>query len=44
MGKIPRGGDTMENAVSNIEVLDEGVENTDVAPACCGGGTGSART
>lgn len=33
----------MENAVSNIEVLDAGVENTDVVPACCSGGTGTTR-
>lgn len=26
-----------------IEVLDEGIENTEVLSVCCAGGTGTAR-
>jgi len=34
-----RGGDTMA-----IEVLDEGLENTEVVSGCCIGGASSARS
>lgn len=33
----------MENGVSEVEVLDEGTENTEMLSACCTGGTSSAR-
>jgi len=33
----------MENATSDVEVLDEGVELTEMVSACCPGGTTSAR-
>lgn len=34
----------MEKTVNELEVLDEGVENTEMVTACCTGGTGSSRS
>jgi putative radical SAM-modified peptide len=33
----------MENAMSEVEVLAEGEENSEMVNACCVGGTGNAR-
>lgn len=33
----------MENAVNELEVLDEEAENTDKVSGCCSGGTATAR-
>ena len=33
----------MENVTSDVEVLDEGVEHTEMVSTCCAGGNGSAR-
>ncbi|GEM_PF-1942943 len=33
----------MENAVSELEILDEGFEDCGMVSGCCTGGTGSSR-
>lgn len=43
VGDKPRGGYIMENVVSDVEVLAEGVEDAEMVNACCPGGTGDAR-
>ena len=34
----------MEDAVNELEVLDEGVENTEMVSGCCVGGAASNRS
>ncbi len=38
-----KGGNTMETEESGLEVLDEGVEGTELVSGCCTGGLSSAR-